>query len=117
MYSLCSTIYLSILVILCGNDKHHGQKQIGEKGVYFTLQLTVHHGGKPKQKIKAGTWIQGVKQRLWEIMLTGLFIITPSVCFLIQTSTNCQGSVHPQLAELSHISDHTVYIHAHRSME
>ena len=35
--------------------QHHDQKQLEEERAYFILQGTVHHPGKPGQKLKAGT--------------------------------------------------------------
>jgi hypothetical protein len=33
--------------------------------VCFSLQVTVHSQGKPRQELKAGTWKQELKQRPW----------------------------------------------------
>lgn len=44
-------------------------KQLGMERVYFILNFTVHHQGKPKQKLKAGIWKLGLKQTLEEFCL------------------------------------------------
>jgi hypothetical protein len=45
--------------------KHHGQKQLEEERVSFSLQLVGHRLGKSGQKPKARTWRQELKQRPW----------------------------------------------------
>lgn len=31
--------------------KHSAPKQLGEEGLYFILQVSVHHGGKSRQEL------------------------------------------------------------------
>jgi hypothetical protein len=51
-----SLIPISVLVrVSIALIKHHDQKQLEEVRAYFILQGTVHHPGKPGQKLKAGT--------------------------------------------------------------
>ena len=76
---------------------HHGQKQHGEERVSFTLQLTVHHGGKSGQELKAGTWRQKLKQRpqrndAYWLALLGLFIL---ISYTIQDIPTCVGTTPP----------------------
>lgn len=41
-------------------------KQLGMERVYFIFIFTVHHQGKPKQKLKARIWKLGLKQTVEE---------------------------------------------------
>ena len=36
------------------HDKEHDQKQLREESVYFSLELIVHHPGKPGRQLKQG---------------------------------------------------------------
>lgn len=36
------------------------------------MQLIVHHEGKSGQNLKAGTWMQELKQKLWKVLLNCL---------------------------------------------
>ena len=44
--------------------EHNDQKQLGEKGFIF-VWFVIHHRGSSRQELKAGTWSQEWKQRLW----------------------------------------------------
>lgn len=49
-YLLCAVLVHFLLVI----NKHHGHDQPGEERVYPILQVTIPHGGKARQELKAG---------------------------------------------------------------
>lgn len=41
------------------------KRNLGEGGIYFSLQLVVCHLGNSGEELKAGTWRQELKQRPW----------------------------------------------------
>lgn len=45
-----------MIVLVCFSFclEHHDHQQLGDERVYLTLQVRVHHGGKPEQELKAG---------------------------------------------------------------
>jgi hypothetical protein len=58
-------IFLVAVAVINTSTKRH----LGEKRVYFSLQLTVHHEGKPKQELQAGTmWEAGAEAETMEEM-------------------------------------------------
>lgn len=76
----------------------------------YNSQVTLHHWEKLVQKLKAGTWMQELKQKPWT-MLFCLILLTSSVCFLIQLSATFPGLVqstvdlalqHPSLLWVKH---------------
>lgn len=71
-------------------DKWQDQKQSGEKGVYFILQLIVHHDRKSGQSLQAETWKQELKQRPRRALPTGLLFMVYLGSFFLPR-TNCPG--------------------------
>lgn len=48
-------------------DKYHDQMKLWEESVYFLLNPTVHHEGKPEQEVKVRTWRRELEQRSWKM--------------------------------------------------
>jgi hypothetical protein len=69
---------MSILVSSVAIMEHSDQKQVGGKGF---ISLSLPH--KPEQEFIAGTWKQELTAKPWRNS-TGLFLMTCSVCFLIE---------------------------------
>jgi hypothetical protein len=44
--------------------------------------LTFQHSCLSAKEVRAGTWRQGLMQRSWKVLLTGLFLMGCSDCFL-----------------------------------
>lgn len=74
----------SSLVLVCCN-KHNNQKQLEENGVDLIFQVTVCNRGKLRQKLKAGSWRQEVKQKSWIIIdLLPLACLAPTFFYTAQ---------------------------------
>lgn len=87
----------------CGCDKHYVQSNLGMKGfiLFYNSQGTVHHWGKAGQELKAGSW--GRNWSYGGVLLTGLLLLTPSVCFLMNSRTTYPGMTPPTVdCGLSH---------------
>ena len=84
--------------------KYHGQQQLWEEKVYFTLAFTIK-SSQDRNSSRAGIWRQELMQRPWRVLLTGLLLMTCSTCFLIEPRTTCLGVAPPTVGwALHHLS-------------
>jgi hypothetical protein len=76
------------------------KRKLGRKGImWLTLP---HHFFSLKEVragtgIRAGTWRQELMQRPWRALLTGLFLMACSTCFLIEPNTTGPGMIPPTI--------------------
>ena len=68
-------------------------KSNSERKGLFGLQVTVHHGGKPRQELKAGIWRQELKPRLWKN--TSHWLAPWPSTFVNQPSPTCPATAPP----------------------
>jgi len=55
--STAAAIALVLVRVSIAGVKQHDQKQVGDKWVYFILQLVVHRSGKAGQELKRWPWL------------------------------------------------------------
>ena len=87
---------------------HHDQKQAGQERVYLAYTSTVLFiigGSQDRNSNRAGNWKQELMQSPWRVLLTGLFPMACSACFLIELRTISAGMApHTAVWVLSHQS-------------
>ena len=86
--------------------KYHGQQQLWEEKVYFTLAFTIK-SSQDRNSSRAGIWRQELMQRPWRVLLTGLLHMA---CFSLlsyraQNHQPRDGPTHNGLAPLPSITN------------
>ena len=80
--------------------KHYDQNQVGEERVYLAYMSTllfITRGRQDRNSNRARTWRQGLMQRPWRVLLTGLLPLVCSACFLIEPKTTSPEMAPPTM--------------------
>jgi hypothetical protein len=64
---------------------------------YTSTLLFITEGSQDRNSERAGTWRQELMQRPWRELLTGLFMVAFSACFLIEPRATSSGMATPTL--------------------
>lgn len=88
-------------------DKSYEEDQLEKEGVYYILQIKVHHEGKLRPGTQGRNLEAGTDGEPWE-NITYCYSMSGVVCFLAQPRTTCQGCHLSQQPGLSHINQYLI---------